>query len=318
MKKGTRVLGILMCMVLALGCLTGCGGSKSDEELLMASVTGVNSAKSFDMEAKMSGKMSMKFGEESQDLDMNMDMKTTCFTDPYKVKASATTTAMGQSSVSESYMQKDGDDYYVYVKADGTWTKMKAVGLEEALAASGVNSVGSQLSSDVKKYTKKEDVKENDKTYLCYDYVVKGDEIKDMAKSMTSSLDSLLGSTGGDAGEMDEIINKMLESVGDVTLTILVDREEETIYRVDYPMTDMMNKMLQSVIDYIAASAGDAEDDPLGIAEALSSMKISVSDMNMTMYYKNVGSAADFEIPAEALKAEEVSPSLDGSSDDSE
>lgn len=86
MKKRTRVLGILMCMVLAFGCLTGCGGQKSDEELLMASVTGINNAKSFDLEAKMSGKMSMAFGEESQDMDMSMDMKATCFTDPYKIK----------------------------------------------------------------------------------------------------------------------------------------------------------------------------------------------------------------------------------------
>lgn len=314
MKKRTRVLGILMCMVLAIGCLTGCGGQKSDEELLMASVTGVNNAKSFDMEAKMSGKMSMSFGEESQDMDMTMDMKATCFTDPYKVKASATTTAMGQSSTSESYMQKDGDDYYVYVKADGSWSKVKLGGLEEALQASGVNSISSQLSSDVSKYTKKEDVTENDKTYLVYDYVITGDDMKEMAKSMTSSLDSLLGSAG-DAGEMDEIINKMIESIDKVTMTILVDREEETIYRVDYPMTDMMNKMIKSLLDYIASQAGDAEDDPMGIAEALASMKIEVSDMNMTMYYKNVGSATDFEIPAEALEAKETSSSSDDSSD---
>lgn len=313
MKKRTRVLGILMCMVLAFGCLTGCGGQKSDEELLMASVTGINNAKSFDLEAKMSGKMSMAFGEESQDMDMSMDMKATCFTDPYKIKASATTTAMGQSSTSESYMQKDGDNYYVYVKADGSWSKIKMGGLEEAMQASGVNSVSSQLSSDVSKYTKKEDVTENDKTYLVYDYTISGDDMKEMAKSMTSSLDSLLGETG-DAGETDEIINKMLESIDKVTMTILVDREEETIYRVDYPMTDMMNNMIKSMLDYISSKAGEAEEDTMGIAEALASMKIEVSDMNMTMYYKNVGSAAEFEIPAEALEAEETS-SLDGSSD---
>lgn len=309
MKKGTRVLGILMCMVLAFGCLTGCGGAKSDEELLMASVTGINNAKNFDMEAKMSGKMSMKFGEESQDMDMTMEMKGTCFTDPGKVKVSATTTTMGQSAMTESYMQKDGDAYYVYVKSDdNTWSKMKIDGLEEAIQASGMNSIGNQLSSDVSKYTKKEDVTENDKTYLVYDYVISGDEMKQMAKSMTSSMDSLLGAVGGDAGQVDEIINKMLESVGDVTLTILVDREEETIYRVDYPMTDMMNNMMKSMLDYISSQASASkEDDPMGIAEALASMKIEVSDMNMTMYYKNVGSAADFEIPEEALKAKEVS-----------
>lgn len=310
MKKRTRVLGILMCLVLAVGCLAGCGGQKSDEELLMASVSGVNSATSFDLEAKMSGKMSMAIGEESQDIDMSMDMKGTCFTDPYKVKVSATTTAMGQSATTESYMQKDGDNYYVYAKADDTWSKMKLGNLEAALQASGMNSVGNQLSADVSKYTKKEDVTENDKTYLAYDYEISGDDMKEMAQSVSSSLGSILGSAG-DEGEMDEIINKMLGSIDKVTMTILVDREEETIYRVDYPMTDMMNKMITAMLDYIAVKAGEAEDDDtMGIAEALASMKMEVSDMNMTMYYKNVGSAADFEIPAEALEAEEVSSSL--------
>ena len=34
MKKMSKILAFMMCVVLSIGCLTGCGG-KSEEEVLM-------------------------------------------------------------------------------------------------------------------------------------------------------------------------------------------------------------------------------------------------------------------------------------------
>lgn len=303
MKKLKKVLGLMMCGVLAIGCVTGCGGKKSDEDILMAAVTDINSAKSYDMEATMSGKMIMSLQGESQEMDMTAVVTGTSFTDPYKAKSSTTTTVMGTTTKVESYMQKDGDDYVVYAGDGTTWTKTKVADPQNALQAAGIES--NQLGSDISKYKKKDDRTEGDKTYLVYDYTISGDEMKEMAESITSSMGGSL--FGTDDSDMSEIVNKMIGSVGDITLTILLDREEGTIYRIEYPMADMINSMMDVMMSYFADNAnGGGEGDEMGLAEALSQMKIEVPEMNMVMTYKNINSAADFEIPAEALDAEEV------------
>ena len=46
-------------------------------------------------------------------------------------------------------------------------------------------------------------------------------------------------------------------------------------------------------------------------------MNIETSDMNMKLSYSNINSAADFEIPKEALEAKDISE-LDGESQDGE
>ncbi len=306
MKKVNQIVGLMMCLVLAFGCLTGCGG-KSEEEIFMGAITSLNTAKSFDMDATVSGKMSMKMGDQSQDLDLSTKVAGTCFTDPYKMKVTTSVTTMGQTVNTESYMQKDGEKYVLYAKNAGTWTKMELADMDAAIQASGMNNIGNQLSGDISKYTKKENKTEGDKTYLVYDYTVSGEEMKKMTESMTSSLGTVLGDSV-ESKEMEEMINKMIESVGDVTMTILVDMDEECVARVEYPMTDMMNNMLDSVMEYLKEKIGDVKDkDTVGMAEALASVEMKVSDMNMVMNYKNVDKAADFEIPEEALKAKSTS-----------
>lgn len=317
MKKVRKILGLMMCLVLAFGCLTGCGG-KSEEEVFMGAITSLNTAKSFDMEATMSGKMSMQMEEESQDIDISSKVVANCFTDPYKMKATTTTTTMGQSTSQEVYMQKEDEKYVLYMNTAGTWSKMELGDLDAAIQASGINNIESQLSGDINKYTKKENKEEGEKTYLVYDYTVSGDEMKKMAEGMTSSLGTMLGDST-DSKDLEEMIDKMLETVGDVTMTILVDKEEGCVARIEYPMTDMMNNMLNSMMKYMAEKFGESEEkDTVGIAEALASVKIQVSDMNMVTTYKNLDNAAEFEIPEEAKNAKPISSLLEDSSEDSE
>lgn len=301
MKKSKKILGLMMCVVLVLGCMTGCG-KKSDEELLTSSVTALNKAKSFEADVTMKGKMSVKLGEESQDMDINMTMNQTQFTDPMKAKTTMNVDVMGQKTTAETYMQKDGDKYVVYTGANGTWTKMSLGNLDEAMKSMGAD-IGSQFSDDVKKYTKKEDKTEGEKTYLVYDYTVSAEEIQGMLEGMTSSLGSMMP-----ADESKEIMDTIVKSIGDITMTIWIDRETENIYRVECPMTDMMNNMFDAVINMLAEQTSQSdEEDSMGVAEALSQMEFSVSDMNMVMNYKNLDAATEFEIPQAALDAEEVS-----------
>ncbi len=310
MKKMTKILALMMCVVLSIGCLTGCGG-KSEEEVLMSAVTGINNAESCDVEVSMTGKMSMKMGEEAQDLDMKMDMKGTSFQDPLKMKITGSVAAMGQSTTMESYIQKENEKYVLYSNVEGTWTKMELGDLDTALSSSGMSSFSNQLSADIGKYTKKEEKKEGETTYNVYDYTINGEEMKSMLEGSTSSVKSMLGDSV-DTKEYEDLMNRVVSSIGNVTLTVYVDVKKQEISRVEYPMTDMMNKMFDEIMKYVKEKALEeaTEDEAQEAEEVMDSIEMKVSDMNMSVSYKNVNKAEDFKIPDEALKAESMTDTL--------
>ncbi len=298
MKTGKKLVGLMLCFTLTAGCLFGCGGtSANDEEILTSAVKSINEAKNFDMVGKTSGKMVMKMGGQSQEMDMSSEVKGTQFADPLKAKVTGVTKTAGTSVETESYVQKEDDKYVVYVKAAGTWSKMVLGDLDQAISASGMNSIEKQLKEDVSKYTKKDDREVDGKDYLVYEYTVSGEEIKEMMAGVSSSLGAIMG---GQSGDMEQLLNDMVKDIGDMPMTILFDRESKSIYQIEYSMTEMMNKMMKSVMESISKMSGE------DAGQGLSDLSIEVSDMNMVITYSNIGSAADFEIPEEALSAKEM------------
>ncbi len=309
MKRAKRISALVLSVILVLGSLTGCG--KSDEKMLETVVSSVNEAKNFEMEAKTTGKMIIKDGGEPQEMDLSSSNKTICHMNPYKAKSVATGSSMGQSISSESYVQEENGTYVIYVKAADTWTKMELDGMEEAMRMAGTD-MARQFDTDMTKYVKKEDRTEGNKTYLVYDYTVSGEEIAQMADSMTNLLTSMLGSNPGINTE--EMMNKMLSEVGNITMTLFIDRQTESISRVEYSMTDMMNKMLKIALDEMKkAMPKKKSDNTMDFQEALASVELSVADMNMIMTYTNVGTAPEVTVPEEALKAKSLNELVSGS-----
>lgn len=301
-----------MCLVMVIGCLSGCGG-KTDEALLAGSVKMLNEAKNFDFTSKTTGKMKVTIGSMSQDVDLTSEVKGTQFMEPFKAKMTANTTTAGTTITTENYLTKENDKYTAYMKMNNEWSKITIGDLEQALATSGMSSLQEQLSEDVSKYVKKDDIEESDKKYLVYDYTVSGDEVKNMMKGVTSSMGSILG--GGEDGiDMEKIMNDMVKDIGDITMTILIDRENESIYQIRYSMAELMNKIMDSlmksvaeVVKETAAKEGKGSESDVDVDAMLASMKFETSSMDMVLSYSNMGSAADFEIPKEALEAKEMS-----------
>lgn len=293
MKQVKRLTGLLMCIVLAATCLTGCGG-KSDETILTSSVKNINSVKNFDMSMKMDGSIKMFMGEESQDIDMGLELKGTQFTDPLKAKYTTTVKTLGSTVSLESYIQKEGDKYVSYTKAEDEWSKVSIGDLDAAMAQT--YSMEKQLAEDASKYVKKDDIEENGKKYLTYEYTITGDSIKSMIDSLTSTMGSTMGNLGEDESKM---LDDMIKSIGDIKMTILIDRETEAIYQIRYPMGDMLKKMMDSVMKSVASLYGEEAN------EEMQDMKIDVTGMDAVITYSNMGSAADFEVPKEALEAKE-------------
>lgn len=307
MKKMSKLLALVMCLTLAVCSLAGC--AKSEKDVIKNSVSKINNAKNFQMESTMGGKMTISVAGTTQDVDMDMKMNATYFLDPMKVKTSATVTSAGVSTTTDSYMQKDGDDLVMYTKtADGDWSKVKMENAASLMQSSG--DMSKQLSEDNTKYTKKGEMTENDKTYNVYEYTVSAKDNQDMMEELMSSLTGSIGSVM-DEKEIKELLDTIISNMGDIKMTIWFDSEEENIYKITYSITDMMNKVLEGLMSKIKESAASSDsDDSVDLSSALADAKITVKDMNMTCVYKNVDSAADFEIPEEALKAQELTSDL--------
>lgn len=307
MKKMSKLLALMMCLTLTVCSLAGC--AKSEKDVIKNSVSKINNAKNFEMESTMGGKMTISVAGTTQDVDMNMKMNATYFVDPMKVKSSATVTSAGVSTTTDSYMQKDGDNLVMYTKtADGDWNKVEMENAASLMQSSG--DMSKQLSEDNTKYTKKDDQTENDKTYNVYEYTVNAKENQDMMEELMSSVTGSISSVM-DEEELKDLVDTIISSMGDIKMTIWFDSEEENIYKITYSMTDMVNKVLEGLISKIKETAASSDsDDSVDLSSALADAKITVQDMNMTCVYKNVDSAADFEIPEEALNAQEVTSDL--------
>ncbi len=307
MKKMSKLLALMMCLTLTVCSLAGC--AKSEKDVIKNSVSKINNAKNFEMESTMGGKMTISVAGTTQDVDMNMKMNATYFVDPMKVKSSATVTSAGVSTTTDSYMQKDGDNLVMYTKtADGDWNKVEMENAANLMQSSG--DMSKQLSEDNTKYTKKDDQTENDKTYNVYEYTVNAKENQDMMEELMSSVTGSISSVM-DEEELKDLVDTIISNMGDIKMTIWFDSEEENIYKITYSMTDMVNKVLEGLISKIKETAASSDsDDSVDLSSALADAKITVQDMNMTCVYKNVDSAADFEIPKEALNAQEVTSDL--------
>lgn len=310
MKTLKKLAALIMCVVIAAGCLSGCGGV-NDEETLTSAVKSINSAKSFDMVAKTTGKTALKMGDISQDMNMNSEIKSTQFTDPLKAKVISSTKLASTAVETESYLQKENGNYVVYAKTEDTWSKVSLGDMESALSTSGLNYVQNQLEEDVSKYTKKEDRDVEGKKYLVYEYTVSGEEVKKMIGGATSSVEGLFNDAE-ESEKMEKVLNDMVKDIGDITMTILIDRDKKVIYQIEYSMTEMMNTVMKSLTKTISDMEVEEGKD------AGNPITFDVKEMDMTVTYSNIDSAADFEIPKEALEAEEVDLSGASSSESEE
>lgn len=288
MKQVKGLIGLLMCVVVAAGCLTGCGG-KSDATILTSSVKTINSAKNFDVTMKMSMITKGSIMGRSVDVDLNEEIEGTLFADPLKAKYKITTTTSDASPIIlEQYLQKEGDKFFCYRDFGDRWEKCS---VDEDKAIGEAKLMQKLLPKDTSKYTKKDDIDENGKKYLAYECSATEDIIKYMIDDPLYSTKSTMRDENEEEAKM---VDDAIKSVGDIKIMILIDRETETIYQIRCPLGAVLNK----VMDSIMKSADEQEQEE---------MKIETIDIDAVITYSNVGTAADFEMP----EAEEVNFSGD-------
>lgn len=275
MMKMKKLTALLMSGALVLG-LAACGPKEekkqSPAEQLGAAVAKLNEVKS--VNATSTVNMEMTVAEQKVAMNMKMDMTT--FNDPVKMHCGMEMSMAGQNGGKmDIYVQQDGDKYLMYL-FDGAQWAADEIELGEAA------KFDAQQSIDL--YTKSmQDLKvtEEDKA-IRYDGVLKGDAVEEAVKNS--------GALNQMGAEVDpEMMKTMFEGLGDLPISVWVDKESgfPTHYYMD--MTALMDGMMQKMMSTMGEEAAQ--------------LGFTVEKMEIDVEYSDFDAAADFEIPADALDA---------------
>lgn len=289
MRTMKRIAGLFCAVSMALA-LTACGGGGGEDiaKVLTDAETKATEAGSMegDMVMDMSISVSAGEGTEPQTMDTVMNMHFVAFSEPMKVKASIDMSDLlaqtgeepGALTVDTYVVEKDGV-YTVYNNTAGTWTTDT---LE--LGELGQLNPQSNLQMYIDNATSFKKIGEE-----TLDNGVKAVKYSGIISS--ESLDKVMAASGM-AANMDQMgvdldWEALYTEMGDMPISIWIDEAGYPV-RYEMDMTQMMNTVFARVIEQLG-------DEATGYT--MTAEKVYIS---MDMF--NYGTAADFELPPEALQ----------------
>lgn len=282
MKFGKRTVALALGAALAVS-LTACGSGTNKEDAsakIQAALEKVNAVKN--MDATMQMEMDLSVMGQSVETDTTMNM--TCFNDPVKVKADMTMTMGSLGGISMSvYADATDGNYTIYMFDGSNWTTQEAdISQLGQYDAQKSMSLYLECGEDFA-LAGSEEI--NGATADKYSGVIRGEALEKVLASTaaTQSMESV-------SGELN--LADLYSDLGDLPITVWVDRE--TGYPVRYYLA--MTEMMQSILEKVAPTAAE-------VGETNINGMMTVNQVNITMDCYNFNNATEFEIPAEALAA---------------
>ncbi len=281
-------VSITLVMVLIMS-MAACGdkdltADKSAKEILQESITKSAEWKSYEMD--ISTHMKMDVPEEGL-MEMNMTGSGAVIMDPMKMHMTLDMEMpeMEQPQTMEQYMIQEEDGFTIYQNIEGKWYKMSISdpSLVEMMSMDPMENISLFMeylkSAEV---VGEEVIKERDAVKI--DLTVSFDMYKEfLEKNSSMDVGGILGSG----------IMESLSDAGDLTYTVWVDKTSMEIVKYYMDLSEAMQKIGEAMAD---------QDDAL---PELSDIYKDIK-MEMTMEVYNQNGVEDFEIPQEAMDAEEL------------
>ena len=278
--KRTAALGAAVILTVSLAA---CSGGDADETVA-AALEKVKSAASVDAVLEMTA----EYASEDQTLSVTNRMTLTAFQDPLKLKAEiALNMASGEDDYSRTitmYAQRDGEDLVQYATDGSYWAKqtttqevLDTYNVGDTLAfyvseASGFRGNGTETvnGADAEKYTG----------------AISGKPLLEILDA-----DGYLESISSMSEDQQEKIRANLEGMPAAEITVWVDREGYLV-QMEMDMLKVVSNMEANI------------DETLGHPAAMEEESINeLVGASIRLTCSNFGAATDFEIPAEALEA---------------
>lgn len=300
MRKGlAAVLSLAMILCLLTACGAGGGGEKSatdmtPEEVLAAASQNMDSLESmsYDMDMDMGFAIAIPSVEVDEKLDISSKSEADYIKEPMKMKMTMNMDmGTGEAMDMLMYLVQDGDTYITYTgleNEDGSfdWTRQEMSDLPDMSQYKAEDTMKLYLSSgEGFKENGTEEV--NGVEAVRYDGVIKGEAMQEVMDSsgMTEQLAAM--NLGGD--------EELFKNAGDLPISIWIDREQLLPVKYEMDMADIMQYIMEKALA-----------QQLEGLEGTGEMKMTVSKAFVSMTVKNFNSVEDFEIPQEALDAEEL------------
>lgn len=278
-KKRLTALLMALCIVLGLTACAGSGGGKSDP--LAAAMENMGKAES--MDAKMVMEMDMEAG--GQTLETITTMDCSIFNEPMRMKMDMTMDMGGYGDAGmEMYAEEAEDGSIVLYQYDGMdWSSQSitAADLGQYDVSSSMDSYMASTTGFKQEGT--EDL-EGAGTYK-YTGVITGESMQEVMLS-SGALDSMSTQMNMDEAQ----IKDMLSGLGDIAVTMWIDKESLYPVRYDMDMTAIMDGLMGKILE----TAG---------GEEAAGVTMSIPKMTISMTCSNFNSATDFTIPEEAKNA---------------
>lgn len=286
MKKTRKIAALLLALVLMLS-LSACG---SFETKMARAAQKMSKLESMRMDMDMDMTIGMSLFGESLDLDGKMTTKADIFTDPLKMRVRTSVEALDSAEESLSYMEKDGDDYTLYVSPDGgeSWVSRTVDGEDLPAPAATKEQIALLLKWGASfEESGKETIRGSEATV--YSGFIPGEDVA-AAIEASGALDALAEVLEMDLGEAD------FSGLGDIPATIALDDRSGMVVRYTMDLTDVMgsvmDKLLDQLLQAISEEAGLGELDLKGLG-----LEISIGEVFVNAELYDFDSVEPFEMP---------------------
>ena len=293
-KKGLALLLALMMML----SLTAC-----DNLQTLKTVRKIQKLESYHADCSVDMNMGMgMLGQSLMNLEFHIDADADVNRDPLLGEGTFQAELMDETREGQFYFAKEDDTLTLYLSTDGgeTW-KATPIDLSDSSPDTGFGLSKESLewmlkAADTFEETGEEEI--NGYTATVYEGFISGEELK----AKMDEADALGAVAAGMELDPDEL---QLEEVGDIPVTVALDKESGLPVRFTVDLSALMDSILPLFLQVVTKASAESGEDAGEILGLLSFMEVSFDEFLITVHLSDFDEAPEVSIPEEVLEAAE-------------
>lgn len=285
MKKMTKwmALGLILMMMISLAGCGGDNGGSSTEDVMKTAQEELAKVKSMNYDMSMI----MNMSTNGQTVESNTTGKIAYNADPLAMEMTMNMDMAGQKVNMVMYAVQEGSDLVMYMSPDNgtSWAKQTMADASELEQYNAQESMAIYLENiDSFKENGTEQINGSDAAR--YDGVISNDALNEvMEASGAASQLTQYGITEEQAADM-------YKDLGDLPISIWIDKESSLPVKYEMDMTTMMQTIMNKVVETLGEAAAGAE--------------ITIDKMFISMTLYDFNNVNEITLPEAAKNAQEM------------
>ena len=297
MKSFKKGLALLLALMMVLS-LTAC-----DNLQTLKTVRKIQKLESYHADCSIDMNMGMgMLGQSLMNLEFHIGADADVNRDPLLGEGTFQAELMDETREGQFYFAKEDDTLTLYLSTDGgeTW-KATPIDLSESTPDTGFGLSKESLEWMLKAAATFEETGEEEISGYpasVYEGFISGEELK----AMMDEADALGAVSTGLELDPDEL---QLEDVGDIPVTVALDKESGLPVRFTVDLSALMDSMLPLFLQVVTKASAESGEDAGEILGLLSFMEVSFDEFLITVHLSDFDEVGEVSIPEEVLEAAE-------------